>query len=318
MRRHYAASATSACGGLLSPHAQLRIVVFLWRHETKVMSWRHIMFFVDKHCGLERGLVEKVACLARGLGAEVEVFDCIFDPLVSDSQKIQDAIEERCVELGTVVQFFRELSVHARATVHWAHPPRDGVIRQIRKQPPDLLVIQSKRHSRLARLLLTYSDYKLIETVPCPLWVLKNVKPYDGGRVIAAVDPMHAHDGPAVLDERIVGIAAIVSRAMGMPLHLYHACLSRPEAVQKAEHGVRQLARSGCVPDQQVHIATGDPATLLPQFVHAEFADLLVMGAASRSRIRKALIGHTAEKVLDATDCDLLIVKADPNTLQAQ
>lgn len=282
------------------------------------MSWRHIMFFVDRPGGLERGLVQKVAHLARGLDAEVEVFDCIFDPLVIDGQRIQDAIDERCRELDTVVQFLRDLSVHARVTVHWAHPPRDGVIRQIRKQPPDLLVIQSKRHSRLARLLLTYSDYKLIETAPCPLWVLKNVRPYEGGRVIAAVDPMHTHDDPAVLDERIVQTAAIVSRAMGMPLHLYHACLPRPAAAAKAESGVRQLAQFGCIQDQQIHIATGDPATLLPQFVHGECADLLVMGAASRSRIRKALIGHTAEKVLDATDCDLLIVKAEPNTLQAQ
>ena len=38
-------------------------------------------------------------------------------------------------------------------------------------------------------------------------------------------------------------------------------------------------------------------------------ADLLVMGAVSRSWFRKALIGYTAERVLDKTDCDLLIVK---------
>jgi len=63
------------------------------------------------------------------------------------------------------------------------------------------------------------------------------------------------------------------------------------------------------VPEQHIHVEAGDALTLLPRFVTPDSSDLLVMGAVSRSCIRKALIGYTAETVLDETDCDVLIVK---------
>ena len=39
-------------------------------------------------------------------------------------------------------------------------------------------------------------------------------------------------------------------------------------------------------------------------------ADLMVMGAVSRSRLREIFIGSTAERVLDHLPCDVLVVKA--------
>jgi hypothetical protein len=163
------------------------------------MSARHIMFFVDRPAGLERGVLQKVAQLARGLDAEVEVFDCIFDPTITDCEKVQRDVDARGAELGTVVEFLQDLSVHSRVTVHWAYPPRDGVLWQIHKQPPDLLVIQS-------------SDYKLIKRAPCSLWVIRNAGHYEGGRVITAADPQSSDD------PRVVAFASEVSRAMDMPL----------------------------------------------------------------------------------------------------
>jgi universal stress protein E len=44
----------------------------------------------------------------------------------------------------------------------------------------------------------------------------------------------------------------------------------------------------------------------LAQFLHA---NVVVMGAVSRSALERAVIGHTAERVLDALDCDVLVIK---------
>ena len=38
-------------------------------------------------------------------------------------------------------------------------------------------------------------------------------------------------------------------------------------------------------------------------------ADIVIMGAISRSGLQKVFIGNTAERVLDRLPCDLLIVK---------
>jgi len=38
-------------------------------------------------------------------------------------------------------------------------------------------------------------------------------------------------------------------------------------------------------------------------------ADIVVMGAVSRSRLQRIFVGNTAERVLDHLPCDVLIVK---------
>lgn len=285
------------------------------------MLCKRILLVVDSPEGLSRSVLHKVAQLAVPLDAEVEVFDTAFDPAVVDFAKIHDAIERRRSDLELTVDALRAESVRAYATVRWAFPPREGILQQMRDCRPDLLIVRSWKHSRLARVLFTYSDYKLIETASCLLLFIKNELLYEDARVIAAIDPMHVHDKPAALDERIVDVGAAVAGALKLPLHVYHALSvlppglpsargrlrDIPEAVYedicgawqaRARSRVRLLAESVHVPKERMHIATGNPAVLLPELVAGNSADLLVMGAVSRSWFRKALIGYTAERVL--------------------
>jgi nucleotide-binding universal stress UspA family protein len=71
---------------------------------------------------------------------------------------------------------------------------------------------------------------------------------------------------------------------------------------------VRKLAHKA-LPDSHVHLGWGEPADQLPAFASSASAGIVVMGAVSRSRLRRAFIGHTAGHVLDSLDCDVLIVK---------
>jgi len=91
-----------------------------------------------------------------------------------------------------------------------------------------------------------------------------------------------------------------------------------PEGVREDVHGaywngvrepVSALARRHDVREEYVDVLEGDAAELLPRVARSQSAHILVMGAVSRSRIGRALIGHTAERVLDALECDVLIVK---------
>jgi universal stress protein E len=219
-----------------------------------------------------------------------------------------------------------------RVAVRWDYPSYEGIIRQALRHKPDLLIAQSTRHARLARMMLTHTDYKLIEACPCPLLLVKTDRPYEDACVIvAAVDPMHAHAKPAALDRAIVESAGTIAEGLGATLHLYHACApwpkrlekspelwQLPEAVyiqvcaayeEKAEARVKELARSQNVPQGRVHVRWGDAAEDLPAFASDVSADIVVMGAVSRSRLQRAFLGHTAEHVLDALDCDVMIVK---------
>ncbi len=53
----------------------------------------------------------------------------------------------------------------------------------------------------------------------------------------------------------------------------------------------------------------GAPAVELPAVARSVRAGLVVMGAMSRSGLKRIFIGNTAEQVLDSLQCDVLIVK---------
>jgi universal stress protein E len=63
------------------------------------------------------------------------------------------------------------------------------------------------------------------------------------------------------------------------------------------------------IPAKNRLLVTGDPAFALPRIVGKHRASVVVMGAVSRSALARLFIGHTAERVIDALKCDVLIVK---------
>jgi universal stress protein E len=54
---------------------------------------------------------------------------------------------------------------------------------------------------------------------------------------------------------------------------------------------------------------SGPPALKIPEVARKMQAALVVMGAISRSRLQRMFIGSTAERVLDALSCDVLVIK---------
>jgi len=304
------------------------------------MSWRHIMFSVTSTASLGPMEMGKLSQLASGLGAELELFRCIFDPHVTRpgrfgmrgaQEAIHEFVDRRREQLEHSAERLRARGVPLHASVRWDYPIHEGIVRQVLRGKPSLLVAQSSRKGRAARLMLTQTDYKLIETCPCPVLFLKNSRPYSDPVIIAAVDPGGLHGKPVTLDDGILDAALMIRNALGGRLRVFHAgapweyavgmkreLRHLPAAVKEDVrgaywNGVREqvlaLARRHDIREECVDVLEGDAAELLPQVASSHSAQVVVLGAVSRSRIGRALIGHTAERVLDALACDVLIVK---------
>jgi universal stress protein E len=161
--------------------------------------------------------------------------------------------------------------------------------------------------------------------------LLKSPSPYAKPLVIAAVDPTHAHDKPAELDEQILDSAALLSTALAGSLEVFHARTPWEEAIHldpelrdlpeyrdeeihraylnQMEAQVLKLAERHNIAPAKVNIEDGHAAELLPRLANERQAAIVTLGAVSRSRLRHALTGDTAERALDALRCDALIVK---------
>lgn len=77
----------------------------------------------------------------------------------------------------------------------------------------------------------------------------------------------------------------------------------------ESEHLVQELAMRHEIQRDRVQIEAGPVESSLPIYARQARADVVVMGAVSRSYPQAAFFGYTAERVLTALNCDVLIVK---------
>lgn len=269
--------------------------------------------------------MDKICKLTAALGAELEVFHCIYDVEVArpgrfasrgPQEDIHHFVEQRRQQLEITADRLRGRGISVRTSIRWDYPVHAGIARQVMRHRPELLIAGATAKGHAARLLLTRTDFELIETCPCPVLFMKSRSPYSDVVVAAAVDPSLAHDKPAALDLEILDYAGRLRDAMSGRLLMFHARdPHEPREQTSAPPGrgpdsqLLTLAQRYDIPHQRVHVLEGHPAQALPRLAQRQMADIVVMGVAARSRLRRALIGHTAERIIDALECDVLVVK---------
>jgi universal stress protein E len=266
--------------------------------------------------------LRKAAQLARRSGASLTLFHAFAnpnplpDPIPLDPAKILATFAKRQRDaLRAQAKSLRATGLRVHCEVVWDFPPAHAIVRRVLDEKPDLVVAASHRHSRIARWFLNNSDWELIRECPCPVWFVKESSLGRRPRVLAALDPTHARAKPAGLDDRLVRAASDVIGCIGGDLTLIHVA-DRTSRSWPFDVPVKEV--SGAVLERiaQRHdvaaktlLRAGNPADVLVAAAREQRADLLVMGAVSRSASGSAHIGGTAEAVIDSVGCDVLVVK---------
>ena len=119
----------------------------------------------------------------------------------------------------------RRKTAPARTTkyiVRWDYPIYEAIVRQVR-QPIRMLITESHRHTRLARIVLANTDWELMRDCPCPLWFVRSPELPKQPRVLVAVDPRHTHAKPTKLDDRLLQAARTVTAQLGGRIAIVHS-----------------------------------------------------------------------------------------------
>lgn len=281
-------------------------------------------------------LLKKAAALARQRNASLDLVHVIalpYGPVARAGNGVRSAlkqsIEESRAALEKIARIPALRGLKVSTTVAWDYPASDAIIRQVLKRRPGLLIAESQRHARLTRVMLSNTDWDLIRNCPCPLLLSKTHRFSVRPKVVAALDPFHAHAKPVGLDATILDMAVATAgspkrvfafHALAVPQVLpaegiyepYWIAMSDPELEAYERNVKRTLATQTArfdIPDDNITYVRGNPETRLPLFAKRSRADIVVMGAVSRSGLKRLFIGNTAERVVDKLECDVLIVK---------
>lgn len=286
--------------------------------------------------------IAKAARIARASGAVLELFICDYDPALSgrpfaETEALRSLRDEfladRAEYLEDLADELRAEGLNVETHVHWDNPLYRGILRRIEESTPDLVVKDTHFHSLLRRTLLTNTDWHLIRACPVPLLLAKAGEWRAQPRLLAAIDPGHLADKPAALDHDILDFAGLLARQLDGEVHAVHAFFpaallalttgmpglplggetATEEIVaterRRIEGSVLKLAAAHGLPAANVHLLQGSAVEALPDAAAAQQADVVVMGAVSRSRLEELFVGSTAERVLDRLPSDVLVVK---------
>lgn len=298
--------------------------------------WRTIMVVVTNPFAREQLAATKAAAAARRSGARVVLFNTFMIPqpvsdVAMDSRDaiIASAIRQRRSALRAIATGLR-MPRNTECLVQWDYPIDEAIVRQVRKTKPDLLISESHRHGRLARIVLANTDWQLIRDCPCALWFVRSKALPRSPQVLVAIDPRHAHAKPAKLDDRLLRAALGFTKQLGGRIGVVHAyerfadavpgVLRRPirpaqesaqarRFVATTTELVTKLAGKYGVSADECAVREGAAAEVVAVEADRLGADVLVMGAVSRSLLARPVIGNIAERVIDHVDCDVFIVK---------
>ena len=299
-------------------------------------SIRRVLVAIKNTSSNRPPAVIKAAQLARGLGARLELFHAIDSPVHMDARSPTDRrvklmkqqVEARylgCLE--RIASGVRQRGLKVTTAVDWDYPSYEAVVRRAQRTHADLIVAERHGGRHVAAWLLHMADWELLRLSPVPVLIVKNARRYQRPVVLAAVDPTHVFAKPAKLDGEILQLGKTVTRALRGTLHVTHAYVPMPMDMPEPPVGKhmtadiegRALARAraafeGClqstgIPTARRHLVEDRPMLAIPQVARLTRSSMVVMGAISRSGLKAAFIGNTAERVLDDLPCDLLVVK---------
>ncbi|MGO9946454.1 MAG: universal stress protein [Steroidobacteraceae bacterium] len=284
----------------------------------------------------EQPAISKAAKLAGWCGADIELLICdtrnlrqahtegglppLSNALLSDN--LEALLEE-------FAQPLRDAGIGVETHIIGGDPLHKAVVSWMRNSPADLVVKDTHHHSFAKRALGVNTDWHLIRTCPAPLLLTKPAIWGSPPVLLAAVDPGHVNDKSGILDHRILDVTRALAKCSSAQVHAAHAYF--PSTIAAAAVAgmpmagvsanalsaelnqrislIRALGDEFAIAAENLHVETAAAVEYLPRVAAQCHADIVVMGAISRSSLGGAFIGSTAERVLEALPCDALVVK---------
>jgi universal stress protein E len=301
------------------------------------MNIQRVLFAIRNPAARQQPGLAKAIQVARAFGASLELFHALTDSVFIELGRFDDGSLDRLRErvegearipLVRLCETARKHGVAATHAVEWDYPAHEAVVRRASAIGADLIIAECHKGGRTRPWLIHLTDWELLRVSPVPVLLLKNGKAYRRPLTLASVDPAHAHAKPSRLDSQILSAATALSQKLSGTLHLVHAnypsivgvdtpvrktwsTMSYEELLEQERQVFETFRAEAGIPRTRAHLVEGNPCREIPRLAARIEADIVVMGALSRSGLERVFIGNTAERVLGALGCDVLVIKPE-------
>jgi len=234
----------------------------------------------------------------------------VYEAVYSSVSNANAAALERAVMgrhrawVESMVESVRAQGNDVNVEIEWTDKWRDAIGPAAERAGADLIIKTASPHSNTGRRLLKTSDWTLLRNAKCPIYLIKNDVIEPGANVLVALDIRRDNEIHSKLNERVLEYGkAIVAGLPDSRLHAVNAYSGTNNFVYPPD-----LAQTTGILRTDAHTVEGPPEKVIPEVAAKIDAGVVVIGTAARDGIKAAVIGNTAEKILDAVNNNILIV----------
>lgn len=276
--------------------------------------------------------------IANKTGASITAFLTIYDfsyemtTLLSVDEREnmrQAVVDERTDWLTDIIEpMLIDANLSIDVKVVWHNRPFESVIYEVIDNNYDLIVKGTQQHDTLKSVIFTPTDWHLMRKAPVPVLLVKEHAWPQNGQLIAAINAATDDQEHQSLNELVTlyglkfadmlsGSLNLVNAYPGSPVNIAIEIPEfDPESYNESiknhhQNSLLEHASQYGIGDNACYIEKGLPEDILPEVAKRIDAELVIIGTVGRLGISAALIGNTAEHVIDSLDCDVLTVKPE-------
>lgn len=273
--------------------------------------------------------------LAKKSGASITAFMTVYDfsyemttMLSGDEREAmrKAVLKDRELWLKDLVSPYQNININTQ--VIWHNRPYEAIINTVINDKYDLVIKGTHQHGALKAVIFTPTDWHLVRKCPTPVLFVKDMAWPAHGNILAAVNAVSENDQHLSLNKRIITDAQFLCELANAKLNLVNAYPATPvniaieipefnpglynESVKKHHiESTNELANEFNLTPDQCFIEEGLPEDVIPDVAKRLNSELVVIGTVGRTGLSAALVGNTAEHVIDSLDCDVLALKPD-------
>ena len=298
--------------------------------------YKSILVYIDPTQEQQPALARAVELVKKQKDTQITLFLCCYD--LSFEVTSLSSLEERDAMQRIVIkenqQWLKELArpyeeqgIKLNSKVVWHSRPFHAAIVEVLQKNHDLIVKSTHQHSRLASIIFTPTDWHLLRKCPCPVLLVKNHSWPENGNILCALDCKSLQDSDHKgLNSQIIKEAKSLADLLNANIHLVNAYPLAPMNVMlelpefdpiiyddnlKLHHqkNLVEYADKFEIDVEKTHLKQGLPEDVIENVAKKIDAELVILGTVGRSGLSAALLGQTAEQVIDGLNCDLLAIK---------
>jgi universal stress protein E len=264
-------------------------------------------------------VIAKAMVLARRFHARVELFFCdserayalrhTYDPV----GLLEASRSSVAGGLAYLESIRRSIADDVAITTHVAisSPLYEAIVQRVLQTRPDLVIKSAAGHHSLQRVTFDANDWQLARTCPVPLMLTRGWPWSATGRFAAAVDVSDVGNGG--LARSILQTAGFLALGCGGQLEVIY---SEADATDREGAARRRELLDGLVAElsmdrENEHVLQGSAEEMLPDFAARRGYDVVILGALTHRRCLSALVGTLTSRLIDAIECDFVLVKSD-------